>query len=52
MMVESNSLEETPTYKAKLFAHCMQAKGYTWIVETQKSYPVKEAAIQPALTNV
>lgn len=49
MMVESNSLEETPTYKAKLFAHCMQAKGYTWIVETQKSYPVKEAAIQPAL---
>ena len=47
-MVESNSVEEAPAYQAKLFTHCMQAKGYQWIVETRASHPVKEAALLSA----
>lgn len=45
-MVKSDGIEEAPSYKAQLFTHCMQAKGYKWIVETQGSHPVKEAALQ------
>ena len=48
-LVESTSAEEAPATQANLFTHCMQARGYKWIVETQASHPVKKAAQQAAL---
>src|ERR671921_93442 len=47
-LVESTSAKEAPAYQANLFTNCMQARGYKWIVETQASHPVKEAALQSA----
>ena len=45
-IVASDGSGKARPYQATLFTHCMQAKGYQWMVEPRVSHPLKDASLR------
>ena len=43
-LVANDRFEKSASDKTDLFTHCMEAKGYQWVVEPRRPYPLNASA--------